>query len=308
MQLRFNMNDLFNNPRRSLLVTDSGLGGLSICADIVSNLTRRRIFRDLSVVYFNAWPMQDKGYNFLAGDAERIRVFGNAVAAMNRYAPDLILIACNTLSLVLHQGGLAAGARAPVVDIIDFGVTMIADALDQHPESTALILGTRTTVSSGAHRKRLMDRGIAGHRIAQQDCHGLAGAIERGPDSPEVRALVDQFMARAAAGIEPGTRHIHAALCCTHYGYVQEQIRQHLARYTGAAVDIVNPNTGMSDFVVMDQAGGRYPSTRLDVKVVSRVHLPPSKIDAIAAQVERVSPQTARALREYEHIPDLFDV
>ena len=302
------MNDLFNNPRLALLVTDSGLGGLSICADIVSNLTRRRIFRDLSVVYFNAWPMQDRGYNFLDGDAERIRVFGNAVAAMNRYAPDLILIACNTLSLVLHQGGLAAGARAPVVDIIDFGVTMIADALVRHPESTALILGTRTTVSSGAHRKQLMDRGIPGQRITQQDCHGLAGAIERGPDSPEVRTLVDQFMAQAAAAFDPGTRHIHAALCCTHYGYVQEQIRQGLARHTGAAVDIINPNTGMSAFVAMDSAGDRYPSTHLDVKVVSRVQLPPSKIDAIAAQVERVSPQTARALRDYEHIPDLFDV
>ena len=237
------MNDLFNNPRLALLVTDSGLGGLSICADIVSILTRRRIFRDLSVVYFNAWPMQDRGYNFLAGDAERIRVFGNAVAAMNRYAPDLILIACNTLSLVLHQGGLTAGARAPVVDIIDFGVTMIADALNQHPESTALILGTRTTVSSGAHRKRLMDRGIPGHRIAHQDCHGLAGAIERGPDNPEVRMLVDQFMARAAAAFDPGTRHIHAALCCTHYGYVQEQIRQGLAAGTPAPPSISSTPT-----------------------------------------------------------------
>jgi glutamate racemase len=48
------MNDMFNNPRLALLVTDSGLGGLSICADIVRDLTRRRTFRDLSVVYFNA--------------------------------------------------------------------------------------------------------------------------------------------------------------------------------------------------------------------------------------------------------------
>jgi hypothetical protein len=58
----------------------------------------------------------------------------------------------------------------------------------------------------------------------------------------------------------------------------------------------------------MDLAEDRYPSTQLDVKVVSRVHLPPSKVEAIAAQVERVSPQTARALRDYERIPDLFDV
>ena len=302
------MHELLDKKHLSLLVTDSGLGGLSICADMVRNLADWRMFSDLSVVYFNAWPLQDKGYNFLGGDEARIRVFGNAVSTMNQYNPDLIFIACNTLSVVFQQGGLAAKARAPVVDIINFGVDMIADKLSRHPQSMALILGTQTTVSSAAHKKHLLDRGIAGHRIAQQNCHGLAGAIERDPNSPQVKVLVEKFMAEAAATFKPGTDHITAALCCTHFGYSQELIRESLARHTGAKVDIINPNKGMSDYVKVEPARDRYPSVKLDVKVVSRVQLSPRKIDSISTLVEPVSPQTAHALRNYRQIPDLFDV
>ncbi len=305
---RPDMQDLLDKQRISLLVTDSGLGGLSICADIVRNLADRCMFSDLSVVYFNAWPLQDKGYNFLDGDEARIRVFGNAIGSMNRYDPDLIFIACNTLSVVFQQGGLAGRARVPVVDIINFGVDMIADELIRHPQRTTLILGTRTTVASGAHKKGLMDRGIAGHRIAQQDCHGLAGAIEHDPNSPHVKALVEKFMAEAAAGLKPGTNHIIAALCCTHFGYSRELIRESLARHTGARVDIIDPNKGMSDYVIIEPARGRFPSVNLDVRVVSRVRLSPLKIDSISTLVGRVSPHMAQALQNYEQIPDMFDV
>ena len=81
----------------SLVITDSGLGGLSICADIVKGLQSRRSYRSVSLTYFNAWPEQDRGYNLLPGMAERIRVFDRALAAMLRFGPDRILIACNTM-------------------------------------------------------------------------------------------------------------------------------------------------------------------------------------------------------------------
>jgi len=170
------MQDWKNKQHLSLLITDSGLGGLSICAGIVRRLVDARRFKGLSVVYFNAWPMQDKGYNYLDDDAARVRVFGNAIHSMNRYNPDLILIACNTLSVVFQQGGLAARTPTPVVDIISFGVDMIEEKLKGRPQSAVLLLGTRTTIASGVHKKQLVDRGIARSRIFQQDCHGLAGA------------------------------------------------------------------------------------------------------------------------------------
>ena len=291
-----------------MLVTDSGLGGLSICAEMVSRLAHQKVVGDLSMVYFNAWPLKNKGYNYLDNDSDRIRVFGNALSAMNRYDPDMIFIACNTLSVIFHQGNLAGLVQAPVVDIINDGVEMIADKLESDPGSTALILGTQTTISSNAHKKRLAQRGIIGNRIAQQNCHGLAGAIERDPESPEVQWLINQFMAKAAASLAPGTKHIYAALCCTHYGYCQAFIRRALARHSGAKVDIINPNQAMIDHLDLTPKKGCLPEVKLEVNVVSRVPLSREKIDAISMRIESVSPQTAQALRDYKLIPDLFVV
>jgi glutamate racemase len=301
------MHDLPDKERITLLVTDSGLGGLSICAEMVSRLIQRHADSDFSVVYFNAWPLKEKGYNYLDNDSDRIRVFGNALSAMNQYDPDMIFIACNTLSVIFHQGKLAGKVQAPVVDIINHGVEMIADKLNSDLGSTALLLGTKTTISSNAHKKRLEQRGILKNRIAQQNCHGLAGAIERDPDSPEVEWLINQFMADAAASLAPDTKHIYAALCCTHYAYCQALIRKSLARHAGANVDIINPNQAMSDHVILTPKRGRLPEGKIDIKVLSRVPLSPEKINAISARIERVSPQTAQALRDYELIPDLFE-
>lgn len=303
------MHNLADKERITLLVTDSGLGGLSICADMVSGLIHQQAIGDLSVVYFNAWPQEDKGYNYLDDDADRIRVFGNALSAMNQYDPDMICIACNTLSVIFHQGNLHGKVQAPVVDIINHGVEMIADKLNGDLDSIALILGTQTTIASNAHKKRLARRGILENRIAQQNCHGLAGAIERDPGSLEVEWLINQFMAEAAASLPPGTKHIYAALCCTHYGYCQASIRKTLARHTGADVDIINPNQAMGDHVVnLIPKRGRLPEAKIEVSVVSRVPLSPQKIDAISTRIERVCPQTAQALRDYKRIPDLFEV
>jgi glutamate racemase len=302
------MHDPQNKKRFTLLVTDSGLGGLPICAQMANHLVRRRGVSDLSVVYFNAWPYPDKGYNHLGDPSQRARVFASALSAMNRYRPDLICIACNTLSVIFHQAELAGTVEAPVTGMIDFGVEMIADKLGRDPGSIALILGTRTTISSNAHRQQLAKLGFNQDRIAQQDCHGLAGAIERNPHSPEVERLVNRFMAEAAASLTPGIKQIYAALCCTHYGYCQELIKKCLERHSDATIDLINPNQAMSEHVRRAQPKGRFPTVNLDVKVVSRVPLSPEKIEAITPQIERLSPQTGRALQAYTLIPDLFEV
>jgi glutamate racemase len=195
-----------------------------------------------------------------------------------------------------------------VAGIIDLGVAMIADKLRRHPGSVALILGTRTTIASNAHRNQLVKLGFATERIAQQNCHGLAGAIERNPEGPDVERLVNQFMAEAAASLAPGIKQLHAALCCTHYSDCRALIKKTLARLTGADVDIINPNQAMSEHVRLARRKERFPAVQLDVNVVSRVRLSPKKIEAITPQIEQLSPHTARALQDYALIPDLFEV
>jgi glutamate racemase len=290
----------------SLVITDSGLGGLAVCADLVRQLKGSRAFKAVTVTYFNAWPEQDRGYNKLPDMAARVRVFDGALAAMARLEPDLIVIACNTLSAIYPRTEFSRRPGPAVVDIIDFGVEMIERELVARPESRAVIFGTPTTIESGIHKARLMARGIAEERIISQPCDGLAGEIERNPSGPKVRALVERYVRESAAKAVGGAGPILAALCCTHYGYSLGIFQEQLERHFPGPVILLDPNRGMSGSLLADCRRYAYPAVRLECRVVSRIVIGADKIAAIAALIEEVSPETAAALRKYEHDPELF--
>ncbi len=290
----------------SIVIADSGMGGLSICADIVKGLQRRRSYRSVAVTYFNAWPEQDRGYNLLPGMAERIRVFDRALAAMLRFQPDLILIACNTLSALYAHTPFSKQAPVPVVGIIDSGVDLIHAYLSARADSLVIILGTPTTIEADTHRTRLVGRGIAAERIICQPCDRLAGEIEKAPEGATVRTMIESCIRQAAERVPDRRGPVAAALCCTHYGYSQRVFEAALRSVFEGPITILNPNKAMSDAMLADFALLGQKDARIDLKVVSRIVWSDEKIEAIARLLETASPLTAGALRQYRHDPDLF--
>jgi len=289
----------------SLLIADSGMGGLSICADIVSGLQERRSYRSVAVTYFNAWPEQDRGYNLLPGMAERIRVFDRALSAMLRFQPDRILIACNTLSALYAHTPFSKQAPVPVVGIIDFGVDLIQAHLSARGDSRVIILGTPTTIEADTHRMRLVGRGIPADRIICQPCDRLAGEIEKDPEGATVRAMIESCIRQAAERVPDRRRPVAASLCCTHYGYSRSLFEAALrARFEGP-ITILDPNKAMSAALLTECPQG-HQDIRIDLRVVSRIVWSDEKIEAIARLLETASPLTAGALRQYRHDPDLF--
>ena len=107
---------------RHWIITDSGLGGLGVCAGIENNLRRSDLRDSLRITYFNAWPEQGRGYNDLPDTDARARVFNRALACMDRLRPDQILIACNTLSVLYPMTEYSRMTAVPVIGIIDAGV------------------------------------------------------------------------------------------------------------------------------------------------------------------------------------------
>ena len=83
-----------------LVITDSGLGGLAICAGIEQAVRLAGSGGALRITYVNAWPDDHHGYNDLSGMPAQAAVFDRALAAIDAMRPDRILIACNTLSIV----------------------------------------------------------------------------------------------------------------------------------------------------------------------------------------------------------------
>jgi glutamate racemase len=288
-----------------LVITDSGVGGLGICAAIENAF--RRSGDGVRLTYFNAWPEEGRGYNSLPDQPERLAFFDAALARMGRLMPDRIVIACNTLSVLFPLTSFARASTVPVVGIIDAGVNLFHQALGAQPGSSIALFGTRITIDSGVHRDRLVELGTAPDRIIPVPSHGLAAAIERDPDGAEVGQLIDRACAQAAASArQPGS--LFAGLCCTHYGYVADRFRASLERAARRQVLVLDPGGALVTAVATDTTPGSLTAeTGVPVvEVLSKVTLDQRTREGIGRLVAPVSSATARALESYTHVPDLF--
>lgn len=299
-------NRFYKKRQVTILITDSGLGGISICAEIAGELMQHRMFENVSLIYFNAWPEQNRGYNRLGNTAERIQVFDNALKGMMQFRPDFILIACNTLSVLYHHTKFSQHVRIPVIDIVGFGVEMMVKALETSLQDQVIILGTVTTIESHVHQDNLIQNGIRPEQIVSQPCDQLATEIEKDPAGPIVAGMIKTFMRQAVRNIDPDSDNIYAALCCTHFTYCRELIQVTLADFTKKPVAILNPNRQMAAYILDNCREIRFPHTTIDIQVVSKIIWEERKIKFISNLIQSVSPETANSLMNYTHIPQLF--
>ena len=303
-----------------IVITDSGLGGLSICAALEQGLRQSAPARGVRLIYVNAWPFEDHGYNDLPDEKARARVFDAALARMASMRPDRILIACNTLSILYPRTAFSLRPVLPIHGILDAGVDLFVDQLSRDPDSSIVLIGTRTTIESGAHKARLEQRGIDPRRIAAVSCHGLAGAIERDVDGPRTAELIADCAARAAGDAPPGGT-LFLGLCCTHYGYIAGRLMDAVAKLTPRRAHALDPNVRLTDGLLADtvftgnaghaQAAGSGTSAgggagSVSVELVSKVGLSETTRTSISHLIAPVSPATASALLSYALVPDLF--
>lgn len=290
-----------------LLITDSGLGGLSVCAETERAL-RRAEAPPVRITYFNAWPDEASGYNDMADLEERAVVFDRALTAMAALKPECVVIACNTLSIVYEHTAFRRSATVPVVGIVEAGVGLFVEALTAAPDASIALFGTRTTIEAETHRSRLIERGIAPERIVAVACHGLARAIEMEPDGEAFGSLVERCTEAASRSMPAGDP-LYLGICCTHYTYIREQMRETLERHSRRAVQVLDPNDRLAADVVRQTVGtgrqGRGPA-ETTVTVVSKVAMDERRRQSMARRVRHVSPATAEALLSYTRVPDLF--
>lgn len=292
----------------TIMITDSGLGGLSVAADIAARLPDSGIFRRARIVFYNAL-FDDLGYNGLASEAEKDRIFDIILRAMEeRYRPDILLIACNTLSVVYDRTAFSRRTRLPVVGIVDTGVDLIARQFEKTPGATAILFGTKTTIENEAHKKALVARGFPAERIIGQACHKLAGAIERGPASPETVDYVRRFVGEALAKTGPAAGPLFASFNCTHYGYARQQFAEAFAIAGHPGIEILDPNPLMGDVLFRPAYLHRHPRTEVAVEVVSKLEITEQEQRAIGPLLETVSSTVAAAFRNYTLDPKLFAV
>lgn len=298
--------------KKTILVTDSGLGGLSVFTDIAAGLARASLWPRVSMIYFNAWPEQTRGYNHQPNMAAKAEVFNNALEAMQTYEPDMILIACNTLSVIYPFTAFSRTTPIPVTGIVDHGIEMIAQALESEPESGVIIFGTPTTADAGSHANGLIKKGIAKERIISQGCVNLAGKIERNPFGHEVEQMVRENVVQAVQQGGKNFKTVFAALCCTHFGYCKDLFKKNLEqqitdRHKTGQIKILNPNERMAQKVLVPELKKPFKAD-IDMQIVSRVKWEASRIDAYEQLLQSKSQPVVLALKQYELNPELFEV
>ncbi|MBK7142542.1 MAG: aspartate/glutamate racemase family protein [bacterium] len=292
----------------TVLITDSGLGGMSVLATIEHRLQQCHLADRVKLVFANALPDNDHTYNQMATLEAKATTFSAALDGfVLRYHPDLILIACNTLSVVYPHTAFAADPSVPVYGIVDLGASLIASHMAADSAGDVVILGTPTTAESNAHRRQLEAAGISSSRIIVQGCEQLETEIQADPSSDIVQTMIDMYAQEALSRRNSNRQgELAVALCCTHYSYARDHFQRAFAALTSQPVAIIDPNRAMADALFEGADCASATATAIEVEVISRAKVAPNDIAAIARMLESESPAAAAALRNFTLDTTLF--
>src|SRR5689334_16944772 len=269
-----------------ILITDSGVGGVSVVAYAERFVRTVGFTEPVHLTFANAAPANDYGYNSMPSREAKIETFERFLRNVKeRYAPDMIYVACNTLSVL----------RPDLNGIVETGVRLLVGELT--PGSVAIIFGTQTTIDSGAYPRLLRERGIDASRIVSQACPGLADTISEDREGSKARAEIEKWVHTAVSKMPDRSAPIVACLACTHYGYRKDLFAAALGRGT-----VINPNeSAVGD--LFDRTCGNHD---VEVDFVTRYALPATTVDTLSWLLLDISPRTVDAMRQFQHVPDLF--
>ena len=207
----------------TILVFDSGLGGLTVHAEIVRlRPDARHVFLADDAVF---------PYGVLTPEALIARVGALFDEWIARLDPDIAVIACNTASTLALPHLRAAHPQIPFVGT----VPAVKPAAAQSRSRLISVLATPATVARDYTHDLV--RQYAAHcevtLVGSCDLAGLAERVMRG------EAVADAAIAREVAPcfVERGGRRTdHVVLACTHYPLLVDRLRR-LAPWPVAWVD-----------------------------------------------------------------------
>ncbi len=284
-----------------VVFTDSGLGGLSIMADFVKLADLNGL--NVDSIFFNAQHSRDWGYKKMDSKTQ-VQVFNKALQSMQDiYNPDIIAIACNTLSVVYLKSDFYKQAGTTILDIIKTGKSLI-----KHSDCRNIIeVAMPTTVESGVYSD--INKEIIG--IASNIT--LPDAIENAEHQKIDLMLKEVFNQASLEMTKRNLQNSNVALflACTHFPVIKDKFIE-IAEKKGVDIcTLLDPNEKFSQLVLEEaiiktETGTSDKKLKNKVKVVSRLKFKDSEITNFSNLIKTRSAETAEALRNYEHNSELF--
>jgi glutamate racemase len=285
-------------------ITDSGVGGLSVCAELEARLSQLPLKQDIEVLYLNAAIEDDYAYNSMPDRRTRLQAFDRFLHSVrDKYQPDLLFIACNTLSVLFRDPYFDHHRHVPIKGIVGTGIREMLRAFERQHDLTFIIFASPATIQEGVYGTRLKSHGVPDQQVCEQACPGLPDAISNDGSGRLASELLEKFVPAALQKLGGRPENVLAFLGCTHYGYQALQFELALQAQL-PKVTVMNPNLKAVDTILasLDNQAG---SGDLTIKFISRYAIPPVVIKSLSAYIGIKAPATLAALKNFTLEPEL---
>jgi len=304
----------------NIVITDSGLGGLSVCAQLIHLLKIYSVTensdppsRDIKITYVNAVPSNDRGYNTMSGKQEQIETFEKIISNTVRLiSPDNIFVACGTLSVLLNQMTPPGDKSVKIEGIVSIGIQLLVDNLIKIPKAKAIIMATPTTVRNKSFQRELLNKGIAKNQIVAQSCPNLANEISNDPEGSKVGKRIKYWVKKSLQQLHGKTTdHLILYLGCTHYSYHEKMFKMAFIDEGFSKVTVLNPNYAaaekLKNYVLNDRSKKSVLNNFFSINFLTPYTIPEQEKFTLNKLLTPISPETSQALINAQIIPELLD-
>jgi glutamate racemase len=252
----------------TILVIDSGLGGLTVLREIV------KVRPDAHYVYVADDVFFPYGHH--SEDEIIARVVPLVGELIATHAPDLAVIACNTMSVSV-MGPLRAAYRVPFVGT----VPAIKPACAASKTRRVSVLGTKATVKREYTQALIRDHGQGCDvtLVGSADLASLAEAALNGKDVSDGAIFAELAPCFVGHGADDPARTDTVVLACTHFPLLMDR----LVRLAPWPVDWIDPAPAIARRVAdllgppqgeADRAGAEMIFTSKRPNTLSRALMP----------------------------------
>jgi glutamate racemase/ribosomal protein S18 acetylase RimI-like enzyme len=287
---------------KPLVLIDSGFGGLNVAAALQETLAdSTHPTYPLPLYYVNASPSDERGYNQMSSQEEKIEVFFSVLREIQKkFMPQAIYIACNTLSVLVPQLPKEITQNCTLLGIIESGVSQMLHFQQRYPHSKILLFATETTIESGIYPAKLAEMGGDLERMISIPAPNLATTISNDQSGHQVASLIHRLVDQNIDQLPLDGNGIGLFLGCTHYGYRTELFKEAFKRY-GIKTHILDPNRAFSQEILQHAGIKISPSS---MHFFSPYALPQSEVVNISSLLKKRSPLLSEAVLNY-HLLDI---
>jgi glutamate racemase len=285
-------------------ITDSGVGGLSVCAELEARLRQSPVREDIEIIYLNAAIEDDYSYNSMPDRQTKLQAFDHFLFSVRgKYQPHLLFIACNTLSVLFQDSCFDHHRHISIEGIVGSGTREMLAAFTHDNDVSFIVFATPTTIVEGVYGKALRGHGVPANQVIEQACPGLPDAISNDGSGLLASQLLRKFVPAALEQFDSSLSNVVAFLGCTHYGFQAGQFKRVLQELVPKA-QVLNPNQGAVD-TIFSRLKTEPGHGSLTVKFITRYAIPDVVISSLSAYIGELAPGTLSALKNFVHLPGL---